>query len=209
MEVIDVLVQTQKMVLGEAAFRPGMYIAMETAFPYALEGGAAIAFVALALQCSFVFFFVRQSRRNGGEKKAFTDSHDRLALIESMDSFGFWCWDAATDQVWASTHTRTILGIDEDAPLVREALLAVIHPAHRANVLQTISQSARPSDTMEMEPREIGQGGEIRWITSSRPRKMNWGRDSRYPTRSSLPTRGGCGQRTGRTAEPHFTSHYR
>jgi signal transduction histidine kinase len=166
MKVIDVLVQTQENSLGKAAFRPGMSIVMETAFPHALEGVVAIALVALALQCAFVAFFVRQTRRNSVEKRAFAESQDRLALIESMDSFGFWSWDAATDQVWASTHARAIFGIDEDAPLIRDGLLAVIHPVDRANVLQTVSQSAGPSDTMEMELRVIGHGGEIRWITT-------------------------------------------
>jgi C4-dicarboxylate-specific signal transduction histidine kinase len=83
-----------------------------------------------------------------------------------MDSVGFWSWDAATDQVWASRRARAIFGIDEDATLVREALLTVIHPIDRASVLQTISQGAHPSDTMEMELRVTGQGGEIRWITA-------------------------------------------
>jgi signal transduction histidine kinase len=166
MKVIDVLVQTQENSSGKAAFRPGMSIAMETAFPHALEGVVAIALVALALQCAFVAFFVRQTRRNNAEKIAFAESQDRLRLIESMDSFGFWSWDAATDQVWASARARAIFGIDEDAPLIRDGLLAVIHPVDRANVLQTVSQSASPSDTMEMELRVIGHGGEIRWITT-------------------------------------------
>jgi signal transduction histidine kinase len=166
MKVTDVLVQPQENSLAKAAFRPGMSIAMESVFPPTFEGGVAIALVALSLQCAFVVFLVRKSRRNGAEKKALAESQDRLALIESMDSFGFWSWDAATDRVWASTHARTILGIDEDVPLVREALLAVIHPVDRENVLQTVSQSADPSDTMEMELRVIGQGGEIRWITA-------------------------------------------
>jgi C4-dicarboxylate-specific signal transduction histidine kinase len=166
MEVINVFVQTQKNALGTAAFRPGMSIAMETAFPHALEGGVAIAFLVLAVQCAFIAFFVRQRRRNSAENKMFAESQDRLALIESMNSVGFWSWDAATDQVWASTRARIIFGIEEDAPLVREALLAVIHPVDRTNVLQTISQSAHPNDTMEMELRVVGQGGEIRWITA-------------------------------------------
>jgi signal transduction histidine kinase len=165
-EAIDPLVQTQKNGLGGGAFQPGMSIAMDTAFSHVLEGGVAIAFVALALQCAFIAFFVRQRQRDSAARKIFAESEDRLALIESMDSFGFWSWDAATDQVWASTHGRNIFGIDEDAPLVREALLAVIHPGDRANVLQTIRQSAGPGDTMEMELRVIGQGGEIRWITA-------------------------------------------
>lgn len=37
------LVKTQKNGLGEAAFRPGTVIPIDTSFPYALEGGLAIS----------------------------------------------------------------------------------------------------------------------------------------------------------------------
>jgi signal transduction histidine kinase len=151
---------------------------MEIVLPHAPEGVVAIALGAVALQCAYIAFtVVRKRRRNGAERLA-AESQERLALIASIAGFGFWSWDAATDRVWASTQVRTIFALDEDAPLTREALLAAIHPVDREGVLQTINESARPSDmgdfsdtmhpndTAEVDLRVIGQGGEIRWITA-------------------------------------------
>jgi C4-dicarboxylate-specific signal transduction histidine kinase len=156
--------------LAQAVFRPGTVIEMETALPHALEGGVAMALGAVAFLCVLIFFsFVQQRRRYRAEKSP-SESQDRLALIASMGSFGFCSWDAATDRVWASARARAIFGLDGEAPLVREALLAAIYPVDRASVLQTISESASASDTMEVELRVIGQGGEqggeVRWITA-------------------------------------------
>jgi C4-dicarboxylate-specific signal transduction histidine kinase len=128
-------------------------------------GGVAIALGAMVRQCALVVLsFGRRHRRSSAEKLV-TENQERLALISSMTSVGFWSWDTATDAVWASPQTRTILGLDKHAPLVREVLLATIHSVDRAAVLQAISGSTAPGDTAEMELRVMGQASEIRWIT--------------------------------------------
>ncbi|MGO9515366.1 MAG: sensor histidine kinase [Steroidobacteraceae bacterium] len=91
---------------------------------------------------------------------------ERLALLSSVSCLGFWSWNAATDEVWASKHTRRILGLGEHDLVTRDALLAAIHPVDRVHVLQAISAIPRKGDTVEMELRVVGQGGEIRWISA-------------------------------------------
>jgi C4-dicarboxylate-specific signal transduction histidine kinase len=90
-----------------------------------------------------------------------------------MKTLGFWRWNRATDEVWASKHARSILGLDARSPLTRDTLLAAIHPADRANVVQAISATVRHTDTVEMELRVVGQDRELRWITA----KVNAYRD--------------------------------
>jgi C4-dicarboxylate-specific signal transduction histidine kinase len=94
------------------------------------------------------------------------ENNERLAIVASTASFGFWNWDAATDAVWANTQARTILGFDEDAPLERESLLGAIHSEDRADLLRAIGASTARSNSAEMELRVIGQAREIRWITA-------------------------------------------
>jgi two-component system, LuxR family, sensor kinase FixL len=139
---------------------------VEIMLPHVLEDCVAFALGAAALQLGVVAFSLAQRRRRRTAEKLVAESQERLALISSMSGFGFWSWDAATDQVWASTHARSILGLDEDAPLVRDALLAQIHPDDRAKVLQAIRAPANSDATMEMELRVLGPRGEIRWITA-------------------------------------------
>jgi len=127
---------------------------------HTLEDDVVIAFDAV----STPYRALRRPRRRA--ERLLAKIQERLALISSLRSLGFWSWNAATDEVWASKHTRSILGLDEDAVLARERLLAAIHPVDRANALQAISATARQGDTVEMELRVVGQGSEIRWITA-------------------------------------------
>lgn len=144
---------------------------MEITLPHVLEDCVAFALGAAALQLGVIAFSLAQRRRRRTAEKLVAESRERLALISSMSGFGFWSWDAATDQVWASTHARGILGLDADAPLVPDALLAQIHPDDRAKVLQAIrapssSGATMEGATMEMELRVLEPRGEIRWITA-------------------------------------------
>jgi C4-dicarboxylate-specific signal transduction histidine kinase len=90
---------------------------------------------------------------------------EQLELVGALSSVGLWHWDAETDSVWASKNACTILGLGEDVPLAREALLARIHPADAASGLQGIQASANTNDTIEMQLRVMGRADEIRWIT--------------------------------------------
>jgi C4-dicarboxylate-specific signal transduction histidine kinase len=107
----------------------------------------------------------RRSRRR--LEKLLAKAQERLALISSMTSLGFWRWNRATDEVWASKHARSILGFDASAPLTRDMLLMAIHPVDRASIVRTISATAHQTDRGEMELRVMGgQGRELRWITA-------------------------------------------
>jgi PAS domain S-box-containing protein len=107
----------------------------------------------------------RGSRRRRAEK-SLSESEERLSLISSSTSLGFWEWDAATDAVWASKHVRGILGLDEDAQLTGTSMMATVHQADRPGILQAIQSSALRDDTMEMEVRLVSPGSEIRWVTT-------------------------------------------
>ncbi len=123
--------------------------------------------IALALSAvARKFFLLAASRARGSRRrraeKSLVESEERLSLISSSTSLGFWEWDAATDAVWASKHARGILGLDADAQLTGASMMATVHPADRPGILQAIESSALRDDTMEMEVRVVSPGGEIR-----------------------------------------------
>lgn len=105
-------------------------------------------------------------KAKGRSRRSIAKSQEKLALISSITTLGFWSWNAATDRIWASTRTRRILGFDEHIELTRESLLAALHPADRAAVLRTImaSETSDSDGGLEMELRVVGPVGEIRWI---------------------------------------------
>jgi C4-dicarboxylate-specific signal transduction histidine kinase len=94
------------------------------------------------------------------------ESDELLALISSLSSAGLWSWEAATNLIWASKHARSILDLDQGAPLTREAVLSAVHPADRTILSKMLSVNARPSDTMEKELRVMRLSGEIRSVTT-------------------------------------------
>jgi C4-dicarboxylate-specific signal transduction histidine kinase len=134
-----------------------------TALPM-LQSVIGIAVVLEALQLALIAFLFGQARLRMRAEQVAAESQERLSLISSMSSFGFWSWDAASGKVWASTHSRTILALGADTSLTGASLLAAIHPEDRPSVLQTINSTSRPN-TMEMELRVAGPSAEIRWIT--------------------------------------------
>src|SRR5208282_3936402 len=97
--------------------------------------------IALALSAvARKFFLLAASRARGSRRlraeKSLSESEERLSLISSSTSLGFWEWDAATDAVWASKHVRGILGLDEDAQLTGTSMMATVHQADRPGILQ-------------------------------------------------------------------------
>jgi C4-dicarboxylate-specific signal transduction histidine kinase len=95
-------------------------------------------------------------------------AQEHLSLLSSMSGLGFWRWNRATGEVWASKHARSILGLDARTWLTRDRLLETIHPIDRAEVVQAISATAaHHSNTGEMDLRVVCQDQEIRWITAN------------------------------------------
>src|SRR6202789_185636 len=116
------------------------------------------------LQIALLLYAFKQRRRRRRAEILNAENQERLDLIASMSGFGFWSWDASTDEVWASAHARAVLGIDPNAPLVSETVLAAIHSEDRNDVLDTITATVPAKDEMERELRVVDQA-EIRWIT--------------------------------------------
>ncbi len=130
-----------------------------------LSDWVVIALIAMSLQLVLILYAFRQRRMRRNAELRNADNQERLDLIASMSGFGFWSWDASTDQVWASAHARSVLGVDPDSPLVSGTVLAAVHSEDRNDVLDTISATAHGADAMERELRLVGHQGELRWIT--------------------------------------------
>jgi signal transduction histidine kinase len=138
---------------------------MQTQLPRVLESGE-LALGLLAISLALVAFLLIERRRRLRVEAMHAANKERLALISSIASLGFWSWDAATDRVWASKHARSILALDESAPLIGSSLIAAIHPDDRPSVLRVINSAGLPDDTMEMELRVVGAGSETRFVTA-------------------------------------------
>jgi C4-dicarboxylate-specific signal transduction histidine kinase len=114
---------------------------------------------------------VTRAIANGGRarlrhERSSVRARERLALLTSMKSLGFWTWNRANDVVWASKNARSVLGIAADGPLTRDTLLAAIHPVDRAAVVRAIGRTTCQTDTVEMELRVVSHEHTVHWITA-------------------------------------------
>ncbi|MGO9934390.1 MAG: sensor histidine kinase [Steroidobacteraceae bacterium] len=140
---------------------------MQILLSRALGWSGEIALALAAISLGLAAFWLVERRRRMKAEKLHAASQERMALISSIASLGFWSWDAATDRVWASKHARSILALDESVPLIGPSLIAAIHPEDRPSVLRMVNAAGVPdADTMEMELRVNAPGSEIRWITA-------------------------------------------
>jgi C4-dicarboxylate-specific signal transduction histidine kinase len=148
----------------EWAVPAGTALAMEALGTRAFENGAALALAVISI--ALVAVWLLERRRRLSAENLHAASQERLALISSIASLGFWSWDAATDRVWASKHARGILALDHETALTGASLIAAIHPEDRPSVLRIINSPGPAIDTMEMELRVVGGGNEIRFVTA-------------------------------------------
>jgi signal transduction histidine kinase len=137
---------------------------MATLAAAVLEHGVAIGLCA-ALQLILIGAYFGDRRRRLGGEKLLSESQKQLSLISSMHGLGFWSWDAASDRLWASKQVRTLLVLDKSLPLRRETFLRAIHPDDREGVLRASRAIRQAGDSVGMELRVRGAGGEFGWIT--------------------------------------------
>ncbi len=138
---------------------------MQSVLTHSLATAAAIAALSAALLCLIAGWWL-QARRRGRAEALVAEAEERLAVISTMQGFGFWSWDAASGDIWASAHVRPVLGMEEGVALSRDTLLAAVHPADRARVLQAIAAARRSDGSMAMELRVVGHDREVRWISA-------------------------------------------
>jgi PAS domain S-box-containing protein len=98
-------------------------------------------------------------------ERSFVRARERLALLASTKSLGFWTWNRATDVVWANKNARSVLGLAAKGPLTRDMLLAAFHPSDRMAMMHAIGRTTCQTDTVEMELRVVSHEHTVRWVT--------------------------------------------
>jgi C4-dicarboxylate-specific signal transduction histidine kinase len=117
------------------------------------------------LQMFTSIFSKRTPKPYAAKHRLALSSDEQLALITSMNSLGFWSLDLSTDEVWANSQARNILGFGETAQLNRATFLAAIHKEDQAAFLGVIEGGASGNrEENEVEVR-IGADRVIHWIT--------------------------------------------
>lgn len=93
------------------------------------------------------------------------ESEERMALAARAAGLGFWLWDMARDDLWASPDARALFGVPADEPLNFDRFLAVVHPADRAEVRRGVAQARANGRDLALRYRITPVEGQ-RWIAA-------------------------------------------
>ena len=100
------------------------------------------------------------------EKKAYEKLHkneERLNLVIEASELGIWEWQTEIDHLIYSKRYMEIFGLDPNAQVAHEDMLAMIHPEDRS-IRDTAMQNAFQSGNLYYEVRIIGKDGSIHWV---------------------------------------------
>ncbi|MET4038155.1 PAS domain S-box-containing protein [Bradyrhizobium sp. JR7.2] len=118
----------------------------------------------VALQTILVGALLIQRRRRLRVEHQLKQSEERLTFAAAAANIGLWQFDYRRNELWATEHCRTLFGLERDAPLTGDTLLAAVHP----DDLQTATQSLRGSLELEQsavsDVRIVLPGGDVRWV---------------------------------------------
>jgi PAS domain S-box-containing protein len=92
------------------------------------------------------------------------ETAERLRLASEAAGFGTYEYNAATGDAFWSPYLRRIVGIECEAPLTLEDVIAVVHPEHRAMVRGHVLGYAPQPGLRELEFMIVRPDGEVRWL---------------------------------------------
>jgi PAS domain S-box-containing protein len=92
------------------------------------------------------------------------ETAERLRLASEAAGFGTYEYNTATADAFWSPYLRRIVGVDGEAPLSLEDVIAVVHPEHRTIVRNHVLGYAPQPGLRELEFMIVRRDGEVRWL---------------------------------------------
>jgi two-component system, LuxR family, sensor kinase FixL len=89
-----------------------------------------------------------------------------LTLAAEAVKLGFWSWEFARNEIWATEQWRTLFGFTTSERLDLNFFLQRLHPDDREMTRQTLLQRAPSNDRYQMQYRVLLPDGRMRWIAS-------------------------------------------
>jgi PAS domain S-box-containing protein len=117
----------------------------------------------LALQSAVVGALLFQRRRRRQAETSLKESEDRMTFAAASANVGLWQFDRSTNKLWATEHSRTMLGLAKEFPLTRETFLAAVHPEDRLVAVNAL-RGVTKGQSAVADVRIVLSDGQVRWI---------------------------------------------
>jgi C4-dicarboxylate-specific signal transduction histidine kinase/ABC-type uncharacterized transport system substrate-binding protein len=105
-----------------------------------------------------------QRRRRRAAELRSKESEERMAFTAQAVNAGLWQYDRAKDEVWATAHCRSLLGLGRHKPLTKDSFLSTIHPEDRDTATAVLEQAAE-GQAVVRDIRVSLLAGDIRWLS--------------------------------------------
>jgi PAS domain S-box-containing protein len=123
---------------------------------------SAVALV-LALQSAVVAALLFQRSRRRQAENSLRESEDRMTFTAASVNVGLWQFNRATDELWATEHSRALFGLAKDIPLTLNTFLAAVHPEDRRVAVGTL-RGILKSQSATADVRVVRPDGKVRWV---------------------------------------------
>ncbi|HEY7297272.1 MAG TPA: PAS domain S-box protein [Xanthobacteraceae bacterium] len=124
----------------------------------------ALIAVTLVAQGLIIFYMVFQNRRLRAAESALNQSEERMTSTAASANVGLWQFDRRNGQLWATEHCRALFGLNKDAPLDRDTLLAAVHPDDRQSTVAWFRKASNLHPVGITEFRVRRSDGQVRWL---------------------------------------------
>ena len=94
------------------------------------------------------------------------ESEQRMDLAAHAAKLGFWTWNLAKDEIWASETARHLFEVPLSEKINLERFVATLHPEDSDGVKQAIEAALSGGMEYEKEYRVLLSGGGERWIAA-------------------------------------------
>jgi C4-dicarboxylate-specific signal transduction histidine kinase/ABC-type uncharacterized transport system substrate-binding protein len=121
---------------------------------------------ALFLQSLLLLKFYAEVRSRRVAQQFATESAERMDAAVTGADLGLWNWTVKTDGVWATERCRTLLGLNQEGDLTREAFLKCLSSDDRLLALDRIAMAMKTGDICVAEYLIVLPDGTARWILS-------------------------------------------
>jgi C4-dicarboxylate-specific signal transduction histidine kinase len=157
--------ELQRWGISESRLPPGSIVQFrELAAWQQYRGKIAAVAVVLFAQTLLIGYVLFQSRRRRLAELSLKESEERMALTAASANIGLWRFDRASNALWATEHCRALFGLGNDIPLVRDTLLAAVHPEDRDTIVAWFRGGKDTGYAGFSDFRVIVPPDEVRWL---------------------------------------------
>jgi signal transduction histidine kinase len=123
----------------------------------------------IGLQSLFLAGLLFQRQRRRQAELSLRDSEERMTFTAASANIGLWQFNRATNELWATEHCRSLLGLADDIPLTRETFLAAVHPEDRHTAVGALRGILTGGRLAVTDVRIVCPEGQQRWIRVRTP----------------------------------------